>query len=171
MDAQVEIRRARLAERDLVLDMWLRLIEHHRHLDPDYPLPPGLRLGLRSEIDRGLTRSDCALWLAHAGAEGIGFCFAQADAEPADRGDPSSVGWIHELWVEPGWRRRGVAARLVGPALAFLAERGARISVRVETANRDAIAFWQARGFRSRALVLELPAQAVESGDDGGRAR
>lgn len=170
MDPQLEIRRARLSERDAVLEMWLRLIEHHRRLDPDYPLPPGLRMGLRSEIDRGLTRPNCAIWLAQAGSSPLGFCFAESE-DPDGRGDPSSVGWIHELWVEPQWRRRGVAAALLRPALGFLAERGSRISVRVESANADAIGFWRSRGFRPRAQVLELDARALASGDGSGAAR
>jgi GNAT superfamily N-acetyltransferase len=153
---QLEIRRARPAERDVLLAMWLRLIEHHQRLDPAYPVPGSLRLGLRSELDRGLTRPGCALWLALCGDAPLGFSFAEVEAGAA-RGDRTAVGWIHELWVEPGWRRRGVAAALVERARAFLAEQqGGRIAVRVEAANEAALAFWRAQGFRARAQVLEL---------------
>jgi GNAT superfamily N-acetyltransferase len=159
VDEQLEIRRARLSECDVVLDLWLRLIDHHRHLDPDYPVPSGLRPGLRSEIDRGLTRAGCAIWLALAGAP-VGFCFAELDPG-SPRGDGPATGWIHELWVEPESRGRGVAAALVEQARAFLIERNPRIAVRVEAANGDALGFWRAQGFRERAHVLELDARVT----------
>jgi GNAT superfamily N-acetyltransferase len=158
---QLEIRRARPGERDALLGMWLALIEHHRRLDPDYPVPGGLRLGLRSELDRGLTRPGCAIWLALRGDAPVGFCFAEVESA-APRGDDTAVAWIHELWVEPDWRRRGVAAALVEHARAFLAEQqGGRIAVRVEAANDDALAFWRAQGFRARAQLLELDARVT----------
>jgi GNAT superfamily N-acetyltransferase len=155
MAEQVEIRRARADEREALLGLWLRLIEHHRRLDPAYPLPGALRLGLQSEIDRGLSRAGCAIWLALVGSAPVGFAFAEAERGAA-RGDASAVGWIHELWIEPAWRRRGLASRLVEQAHAFLDARGGRIAVRVEAANSDALAFWRSRGFRERAHVLEF---------------
>lgn len=154
--AQLEIRRARPSEREALLAMWLRLIDHHRRLDPAYPVPGSLRLGLHSELDRGLGRPGCAIWLALCGDAPVGFSFAEVEAG-APRGDQTAVGWIHELWVEPDWRRRGVAAALVERARAFLAEQqGGRVAVRVEAANQDALAFWRAQGFRARAQLLEL---------------
>jgi GNAT superfamily N-acetyltransferase len=143
----------------VLLMLWLRLIEHHRRLDPAYPVPGSLRLGLQSEIDRGLSRSGCAIWLALAGGEAVGFAFAEAE-EASRREDATAVGWIHELWIEPTWRRQGVATGLLERARAFLAERGGRIAVRVEAANPDALAFWRAQGFRDRAHVLELQAHS-----------
>jgi ribosomal protein S18 acetylase RimI-like enzyme len=162
MGDEIEVRRASPLEREVLVGLWLSLIEHHRRLDPDYPLPPELRAGLRSEIDRGLTRPGCAIWLAEVCARDpsaksipVGFAFAEADAHSRRGDDEAAVGWIHELWVDPMFRRRGVASRLVEQACAFLAERGGRIAVRVEAANAIALAFWQARGFRARAHVLE----------------
>ena len=155
MAEQIEIRRALPVEREALLALWLRLIDHHRRLDPAYPVPGSLRLGLQSEIDRGLSRSGCAIWLALAGGEPVGFAFAEAE-EASRRADDAAVGWIHELWIEPAWRRRGAATGLVGRARAFLAERGGRLAVRVEAANPDALAFWRTQGFHARAHVLEL---------------
>jgi len=150
--------------------MWLALVEHHRQLDPLYPLPPGLRAGLRAEIDRGLSRPSCAIWLAQFGGAPAGFCFAEAEpaAGPDDAG---AMGWIHELWVAPEHRGRGIGVALVRRALGFLAERGNRVSVRVEAANAHALAFWRARDFRTRAHVLELDPGGPESDDGTGPAR
>jgi GNAT superfamily N-acetyltransferase len=155
MAEQIEIRRAHPKERDVLLALWLKLIDHHRHLDPDYPVPGSVRLGLQSEIDRGLSQERCAIWLAVAAEGPVGFLFAEAEGGNR-RGDSTAVGWIHELWVEPGWRRRGAATGLVARARAFLADRGGRIAVRVESANPEALAFWRTQGFRDRAHVLEL---------------
>jgi GNAT superfamily N-acetyltransferase len=129
-----------------------------------------LRPGLRSEIDRGLLQGHCGIWLAQTGAAPAGFCFAESEEQASPR-DAGGAGWIHELWVEPDWRRRGVGAALVRPALDFLARRASRISVRVEAANSDGLGFWSALGFRPRANVLELPARGLGSGDGTGTAR
>jgi ribosomal protein S18 acetylase RimI-like enzyme len=154
MGQEYEIRRARRDERDVVLSLWLALIDHHRRLTPAYPVPAGVRPGLQSEIERGLSRPQCRIWLAlHAGRP-VGFAFADAGTPRSDA--ENGVGWIHELWVEPDFRRRGIALRLVEEARAFLAERCRRIAVRVEAANPEGLAFWRAQGFRDRAHLLEL---------------
>lgn len=153
MSEQIEIRRARPADREALLGLWVALVEHHRRLDPHLAVPGSLRLGLQSEVDRGLARPGCSIWLALSAGVPVGFAFAEA-SQARGEGE-SGVGWIHELWVDPECRRRGVAGRLVGQARTFLAERGGRVAVRVEAANREALAFWRAQGFRERAHVLE----------------
>jgi GNAT superfamily N-acetyltransferase len=156
----IEIRRAYAAEREQLLALWLALVEHHRRLDPGYPVPASLASGLRAEIERGLGAPGCAIWLALESGRAIGFAFAEAKADSRAGDDEAVAGWIHEIWVEPSGRRRGVATALAEQARAFLRARGSRIAVRVEAANAAALAFWSALGFHPRAHVLER----IESG-------
>jgi GNAT superfamily N-acetyltransferase len=59
-----------------------------------------------------------------------------------------SIGW---LLVHPAARRRGVARRLVGAAVAAAAAAGAReVSAETLAAWPAAVAFWRAAGFRER---------------------
>ena len=151
----MEIRSARASDRGAILSLWLDLIEHHRRLDPGYPSLPGARERLLAEIARGLRMNSCCIGMAEAEGKPIGFVFAEVcrSDRPAQAGAGES--WIHELYVDPDWRQRGVGDALVKHADAFFRERGVdSLSVRVEVANQDATRFWAARGFRDRARVL-----------------
>lgn len=149
MSAPVRVREATSDDVDNVVGLWIDLIAYHRSLDPDYPSLPSLRETLLAETSRGLRSKQCRVLVAESAA---GFAFTEVDARPG----VASVGWIHELWVEPESRRRGVGRALVAAAEAFFDEGGgARLSVRVEGANREGLRFWERLGFAERARILE----------------
>ena len=157
MSGRIAARRATPQDRHALLELWLELVEHHRGLGRQPPLP-GLQEALRSEIQRGLERDGCGLWVAEdESGSTLGFVFAQVDpgSDPETRrGD--RPGWIHELFVRAKARRRGAGSLLVGRAEAWLRERGAsRVRVRVEPGNVEGLAFWEARGFDERSRILE----------------
>ncbi len=110
---------------------------------------------IASEVRRGVLRDSCRLFVAEEGANLVGFLFAEIETVSPVSPEPAPA-WIHELWVEPDVRRRGVGARLLGEAEAFFGSRGvARLSVRVESANVAGLEFWARRGFGERARILE----------------
>lgn len=149
MSAPPRVREARSADVDAVVGLWIDLIAYHRSLDPDYPRLPSLRETLMAETWRGLRSEHCRVFLAEPAR---GFAFAEIDARPS----VVSVGWIHELWVDPGSRLAGVGRALVAACEEFFqAQGGARLSVRVEGANRDGLRFWERLGFAERARILE----------------
>jgi GNAT superfamily N-acetyltransferase len=148
-----KVRPASAQDRQRLLDLWLDLVEHHRHLDPRYPSLPGLREVLLGEIASGLERSSCRIWLAELEGEPVGFLFAELEA--ARPSEPAAA-WIHELYVARDRRRRGIASILVDAADAWFAEVGApRARVRVEPGNRPGLGFWSARGFVEKSRLLE----------------
>ena len=147
--ASARVRAVGAGDVEAVVGLWIDLIGYHRSLDSAYPSLPSLRETLRAETWRGLRSEHCRILLAEPTR---GFAFAEIDARPSI----AAVGWIHELWVEPGSRRRGVARALVGAAEAFFEERGgARLSVRVEELNREGLRFWARLGLSERARILE----------------
>lgn len=152
--AAPRIRRAVPGDRERLAELWIDLIDHHRRLDLDYPPTPGLREAIRRELERGLRSPECRVWIAE---DGSGFLFAEVDpAAGAGRAAAGATGWIHELYVEPASRRRGVARALVKTAEAFFVERGVeRASVRVETTNPAALEFWTRLDFAERSRILE----------------
>jgi aminoglycoside 6'-N-acetyltransferase I len=149
------VRAARAEDHEVLLAFWLELIEHHRRLAPADPPAPALREVLGQEIRRGLARARCQVLLAERQGRAVGFLFAEV--EPGGSGaDPSPLGWIHELWVVPEERRRGVGSALCAEADAFFRAREVRrVSVRVESGNADALEYWARRGFADRARILE----------------
>jgi GNAT superfamily N-acetyltransferase len=153
--ADPRIRPAGSSDRAALLGLWLDLVLHHRRLDPDYPSLPGVREALLAELERGLGGAGCQIWLAEVEGVPVGFLFAEVDGP---EGGTSSGGpsWIHELYVEPDWRRQGLARALVDEASEFFDERGqSRFSVRVESANQDGLRFWRELGLEERARILE----------------
>jgi ribosomal protein S18 acetylase RimI-like enzyme len=149
------VRAARLDDHAAILEFWLDLVEHHRRIAPVYASAPNLREVLAAEIQRGSTRSRCRLLVAERAAQRIGFLFAEVEAG-ASSDDEAGAGWIHELWVAPEERGRGVASALLAEAGAFFSASGVRrVSVRVESGNADALRYWMRRGFGDRARILE----------------
>ena len=75
-------------------------------------------------------------YVAEEGGSVVGFAtWAQADG----------VTELEDLFVDPGWRRRGIAAALVSRIVEVLRERGVRcLEV---TANHHAEGFYNAAGF------------------------
>jgi ribosomal protein S18 acetylase RimI-like enzyme len=110
---------------------------------------------LAGEIRRGTERQRCRLLIAERDAQRVGFLFAEV--EPAGGpGETQTSGWIHELYVVPAARRRGVGQALVAEADAFFAARRVqRVSVRVESGNAEALRYWRQRGYGERARILE----------------
>jgi len=150
------IRRMCARDHPVVLRLWLELVEHHRALDPDYPVVPGLASTLARELERAARLESCRVLVADC--EGQIHGFASAEIEDGRQGDAPERGgcWIHELYVEPAYRQRGFATALVTRAEAFFAEHGGlRTAVRVESHNRASYRFWQRRGFVERARILE----------------
>lgn len=155
MGDPAELRPATPADVERLLELWTALIEHHRSLDSGYPATPGLAQALGREIDRSMREPACRIWVAETDRRLVGFLFGEAEA--AASGLPGGgMAWIHELWVEPDARRAGVGRALVERALSFFSERRSRrISVRVESGNREGRAFWESLEFAERAWILE----------------
>lgn len=151
----LEIREARPDDHSRVLELWLRLIDHHRALSRDFPTMPGIASAIESEIRRAASSRNCRLLVAQIEGQLIGFLFAEVEIVGGSHAEPAP-GWIHELFVDAPHRGRGVAARLIEGSNAFFAARGAKkVSVRVESSNTEALEYWGRRGFGERARILE----------------
>lgn len=74
----------------------------------------------------------------------------------------TEIGWIHDVWVEPAWRKRGVARALVSGATERLRAIGVA-QVRLETAraNDAARALFASCGFRASTTEMLLPLRAL----------
>ncbi len=151
----MRIRIARRDEQAQVLALWLSLVSHHRELSPDYPVMSGIASVITSEVRRAAAREECRLLVAELDRQLVGFLFAEIESAGGSNGEPSPA-WIHELWVEPAHRTRGIAAQLLAECdLFFASRRVSRISVRVESRNAAALDFWSRLGFAERARILE----------------
>ncbi|MBS0196913.1 MAG: GNAT family N-acetyltransferase [Planctomycetes bacterium] len=69
--------------------------------------------------------------------------------------DISELGFIHDMWVEPTFRRRGLATRLVSGAVQRFLAMGVK-QVRLDTAvpNQEARELFERAGFRACAVQM-----------------
>ncbi|MFQ5697381.1 MAG: GNAT family N-acetyltransferase [Myxococcota bacterium] len=147
VEPEPTIRPASAGDRQSILELWLELIAHHDRLDPEGAARPIDREALLAEFTRSLERPQHRVWLAREAGRAIGFVSAEIDG---------ATGWIHELYVVEGWRRRGLARALVQVSGGWLRESGAgSVRVRVEPMNRVGLEFWARQGFSERARILE----------------
>ena len=67
---------------------------------------------------------------------------------------------VDELCVDGAFRRRGVAAALIGRIRDYAREQGiSRVELNMWEFNREALAFYETAGFRTYRRYMELPAE------------
>lgn len=95
----------------------------------------------RSAIERQIAR-ECAVYLVAVEPQTaalVGAVFGTHDGRK---------GWINRLAVAPGWRRRGLAGRLVAQVEARLAEQGIDIvAASIEGENQASLSFFASVGY------------------------
>ena len=89
----------------------------------------------------------------------IGFAVATVEAEVPIY-HVHEYGFIHDTWVEPAWRGRGIGRALIAQTLAAFSEMGVK-QVRLDTArgNESARALFRGLGFREGVMrmVRDMP--------------
>ena len=74
----------------------------------------------------------------------VGFCWAIWYEHIKNKG----VGIIEELYVDEGYRRKGIGKKLVDVALKFLSKNVLVVLVTTENGLKDAQKFYESRGFK-----------------------
>jgi ribosomal protein S18 acetylase RimI-like enzyme len=131
--------------------LWYELKEHHRGIATDFPdmSTPTFELrqaGLKQRakellVDYVIRRSDNL---------GVGYCFSVIDKD--------HVGEIESLFVREAFRGQGFGKDLALRALAWMDQKGVTAKrVSVLSGNREAIAFYEQFGFRTRVQEMMIP--------------
>jgi ribosomal protein S18 acetylase RimI-like enzyme len=153
----VTIRRATEADEPVLRELW-------EEFEAEVPEPPGFTANTWDEA-----WSDVRRLVAQ------GLAFVAEDAEgpvghawtaPPDRGRAH----VHDVYVRPRARRRGVARALIAETVAALRRFGAEwVSLRVLTTNRDAVATWERLGFAEVQKTMVAEVAALEEHLAAGR--
>jgi GNAT superfamily N-acetyltransferase len=139
------IRKATIGDLDAMVAMVGSLFA----LEPDFAADPAKQ---RRALEAILGSGAAAAFVA-ATDEGraVGMATVQLTVSTAE-GGPS--GLLEDLFVEEQYRRRGVAAALVGAVEAWCAERGAtRVQLLADRDNERALRFYDSAGYLPTRMV------------------
>lgn len=98
--------------------------------------------------------------LAEASGVPVGFIVYWVDVDTGPLLAPKwrRQGYVSDLYVEPTWRRRGVAAALMDHAETYFARLGLRrVMIHALGANRPALDLYRKRGFETYFVGLSKP--------------
>lgn len=78
---------------------------------------------------------------------------------------PNPVGFIYDIWVEPGRRQKGVGSFLLAEAERWAQARGFRkIKLEVSEANAPALALYRKTGYRAERTYMAKSVEAEREG-------
>ena len=134
------------------------LMRAHYAFDPQRFLAPGesAESGYASFLGSILDDPDGRVLVAEENGAVIGYAYAAL--EPLSWKElRGPAGFVHDVAVREGERRKGVAARLMDAAIAWLRERGApRVVLWTAAQNDPAHALFRRLGFRDTMIEMTM---------------
>ncbi len=131
--------------------------EHHARMYPDYFVPQAADVPL-SEVEEDIQDPDSVLVVAKDGGRSVAFLHGKLrvfSREPQFREVPYLM--IEDCFVDPEYRKQGIATRLLMEAKAWALERGIhRLQLQVWERNQDAARLYEGMGFENLVLRMEL---------------
>lgn len=160
------IRPATPADGPTLYRAWQHMREHNATHDPRIILAPVSEGEFCAGLHESLSRPGATTLVAESDAAIVGFVSASIVANTPDRLPERHVS-IGYIFVEPAYRRAGIARALVDAVRAWAAKQDGiqHLEMPVIAADRAAAAFWRAVGFTPfiERLWAPLEAPAAES--------
>ena len=127
----------------------------HRSIEPSWPDGDAIVRDYLTYLDTECAVHNGCIIMAHCGEQAAGFVCVVATTRGESPEDPAPFAWIHDLYVKPEHRRRGVASMLMAEAERFARGEGAHLlRLGVLDGNERARRFYERHGFREHAHVL-----------------
>jgi len=129
--------------------------DFHRGREPSWPEGQAIVDEYLAYLEQEFAAHDGSIFMAEVGDAVVGFVCIVAASAGASPDDPAPFAWVHDIYVKPEHRCRGVASALMAEAERFVRERGARVlRLGVLDRNASALDFYVNRGFREYTHVL-----------------
>lgn len=158
MTVPVTIRPVEPQDEAAVARLWQALSDYHTQLDPRLPVPTAD--AAQHYAARLLeTREDpyTQTFVAEVDHQVVGYILGAVIDLQADLFEYEETGFIADVFVDPAYRRQGIARRLVEAMNTWFAERGVRhVEWQVAAANGEAIRFWESVGGRSLTIRMRV---------------
>jgi GNAT superfamily N-acetyltransferase len=133
-------------------------VEHQdfsRSLEPSWPEGKAVVDDYVAYLGREVAARGGAIFIAEGDGTVAGFICVVSATRGDSPDDPAVYAWVHDLYVRPEHRRRGVATALMTAAETFVKSRGAReLRLGVIDRNEGAHTLYQRLGFRDYVRVL-----------------
>jgi ribosomal protein S18 acetylase RimI-like enzyme len=133
-------------------------VEHQdfsRSLEPSWPEGKAVVDAYVAFLEREVATHDGRVFMAEVDGAVAGFICVVSATRGDSPDDPATFAWVHDIFVRPAYRRRGVATALMAEAESFVRSRGAReLRLGVIDRNADARTLYRGLGFRNYLRVL-----------------
>jgi ribosomal protein S18 acetylase RimI-like enzyme len=134
------------------------IIDHqnfHRSLEPSWPSGDAMIGDYMAYLEAECAVHNGCIIMADYVEQTAGFVCVVASTRGESPEDPAPFAWIHDIFVKPEHRRRGVASILMAEAERFARSQGARVlRLGVLDRNEHARALYVKHGFREHAHAL-----------------
>lgn len=156
--SEITIRLVEPRDEAAIARLWQALSDYHVQIDSRLPVP--VSGAARSYASRLLeTRDDpfTRTYVAETGGQVVGYILGAVIDLQADLFEYVDTGFIADVFVDPAYRRQGIARRLVETVTDWFAAQGVRhVEWQVAAANVEAIKFWTAVGGQPLTIRMRM---------------
>ncbi len=139
-----------------IVEIWKDFMDFHRDIDELFTRREGGHVNFERHVRELMASEDAVVLVAKEGELVVGYSIAQVNAYPPIF-TRERYGFISDVAVRAGHRRRGLGTSLVESMLEWLKARGlSRIELRVAAKNRVGNQFWKKLGFNDYVQILYL---------------
>jgi ribosomal protein S18 acetylase RimI-like enzyme len=143
----VEIRRARVAEIDALVRLWMQMMHEHERFNSAVRLAPDASEHYRDYLRIHLLDSHSLIVAAIEEERPIGFALAMR-CQNLPMFQPEVFGYLSDMVVDPERRSRGVGQSLFDLVVQWCREQGiACLQLQVYAQNDGGQRFWERQGF------------------------
>jgi GNAT superfamily N-acetyltransferase len=146
--SELQIRRARVAEIEALVDIWVEMMREHEDLDPAITLNDQAADHYRAYLRYHLLDVDAMIIVAERREEIIGFTLAMK-CQNLPMFEPRHYGYISDMAVVPRHRSGGVGKVMFERVREWFRQEGiTSLQLQVYDGNQRGRTFWQSLGFR-----------------------
>lgn len=139
-----------------IVDLWIGMMDYHKDLNPYHTLREGAEKNWETFLRNRMASETSRVLIAIDEGKPIAYLISSIkEYPPLFRLD--NYGFISDMFVEAGYRHKGIGEALVKEVFKWLDGHDIRrIELRVEPANDIGYDFWRKLGFKDFVHVLAL---------------
>lgn len=151
---KIEIREATGDDIDVVAGLWLKFVRHHQDIESGFELEEGYDEYYREYFRKLAEDSTVGAFIAYVDGCVAGYTLGGLKPCPPPL-KRYYFGLVAELFVEPEYRKLGIARRLLDRLGTWFREKKVKyVEIEVLKSNEGGVSFWSGLGFRTWKLVM-----------------